>query len=89
VKAQEENKKGARIVMLVPPVLNTKYFANYPPNEIRLIVGRLAFVLDGVQMKSSTQDSCLLIFDNKKTKVRPLVKFVQRNSLTNPDAELL
>ena len=57
VKAQQENKKGAKIVVLSPPILST----------------------DGVEMKSNTGDSCLLVFD---TKIRqPNIVYVKRDEI--------
>lgn len=77
-KAQKENALGARIVVLCPPIISTRYFKQHLPSEIRFIVGRVPFLLNGVEMKSNTNDSCLLIFD---TKVRqPLITYVDRNS---------
>lgn len=78
VKAQEENKKGAKIVVLCPPILSSRYFQKHLPSEIRFIVGRVPFILDGVEMKSNTHDSCLLIYD---TKIRqPKITYVERAS---------
>ena len=79
VKAQQENKKGAKIVVLSPPILSTKYFSEWLPSEIRLIVGRVSFAKDGVEMKSNTGDSCLLVFD---TKIRqPNIVYVKRDEI--------
>ena len=79
VKTQEENKKGARIVVLCPPILSTRYFSQWLPSEIRFIVGRVPFLKDGIEMRSNTNDSCLLIYD---TAVRqPKVTYVDRESL--------
>lgn len=79
VKAQKENKKGAKIVILCPPIISTKYFAQWLPSEIRFIVGRLPFIKDGIEMKSNTNDSCLLIYD---VNVRqPNVVYVNRDDL--------
>lgn len=40
VKAQEENRKGARIVVLCPPIITSRYFKEHLPSEIKFIVGR-------------------------------------------------
>lgn len=78
VKAQEENKRGARIVVLCPPIISSRYFQEHLPSEIRFIVGRVPFILNGVEMKSNTNDSCLLIYD---TKIRqPKISYVERDS---------
>lgn len=79
VKAQEENKKGAKIVVLCPPIITTKYFSQWLPSEIRFIVGRVPFVKDGVEMKSNTNDSCLLVFDDKIR--QPNVVYVKRDDM--------
>ena len=79
VKAQQENKKGAKIVVLCPPFITTKYFSEWLPSEIRFIIGRLPFIKDGVEMKSSTHDSCLLIFDNKIR--QPNIVYIKRNDM--------
>jgi phage N-6-adenine-methyltransferase len=89
VKAQEENKKGAKIVMLVPPHISSRYFADHLPTEIRIILGRLPFILDGKVMDRSTQDSCLLIYDTKRVKNKPLMKFIDRETLTHPGLDCL
>jgi len=76
VKAQQENAKGAKIVVLCPPIITSRYFQNHLPSEIRFIVGRVPFLLNGVEMKSNTNDSCLLIYD---TKVRqPKITYIER-----------
>lgn len=81
-KAQDENAKGARIVVLCPPIISTRYFKEHLPSEIRFITGRIPFLLDGVEMKSNTNDSCLLIYD---TKVRqPRIGYVERDLLRKP-----
>ena len=77
-KAQSENEKGAKIVVLCPPIITTRYFKQHLPSEIRFIVGRVPFLLNGVEMKSNTNDSCLLIYD---TKIRqPRITYVDRDS---------
>lgn len=84
VKAQEENKKGAKIVVLCPPIITTRYFQNHLPSEIRFIVGRVPFLLDGIEMKGNTSDSCLLIYDQKIR--QPKITYIERKDLysTNP-----
>lgn len=78
-KAQLENSKGARIVVLCPPIITTRYFQNHLPSEIKFIVGRLPFILNGKEMKGNTNDSMLLIYD---TKIRqPKITYVERESL--------
>lgn len=79
VKAQEENKKGARIVVLCPPIISTRYFQNHLPSEIRFIVGRVPFLLDDKEIKANTNDSCLLIYDQKVR--QPKITYVERDSL--------
>ena len=76
-KAQIENQKGAKIVVLCPPVISTRYFQDHLPSEIRFIVGRVPFLLAGKEMKSNTNDSCLLIFDNKVR--QPKITYIERN----------
>lgn len=61
-KAQDEFQMGAKIVVLMPPIISTRYFSRVPPSEIRFIRGRIPFEKDGVAMKSNTQDSCLVIY---------------------------
>lgn len=77
VKAQQENSKGARIVLLCPPIITSRYFQNWLPSEIRFIVGRVPFLLDGKELKSNTNDSCLLIYDSKVR--QPLITYVDRD----------
>ena len=77
VKAQEENQKGAKIVVLCPPIITTKYFSQWLPSEIRFIVGRVPFLKDGVEMKSNTNDSCLLIYDSAIR--QPKITYVKRD----------
>lgn len=78
-KAQDANKKGARIVMLVPPIISTRYFSEHLPTEIRFILGRVPFILNGKPMKSNTSDSCLLIYGEQVE--QPRISYVERNSL--------
>jgi site-specific DNA-methyltransferase (adenine-specific) len=76
-KTQIENSLGAKVVVLCPPVISTRYFSEWLPSEIRFIVGRIPFIKDGAEMKSNTNDSCLLIYD---TKVRqPKITYVERD----------
>ena len=79
VKAQEENKKGARIVMLCPPIVTTRYFSQWLPSELRFIVGRIPFLKDGIEMKSNTNDSCLLIYDNRVR--QPNIVYCKRDEM--------
>lgn len=84
VKAQEENKKGAKIVVLCPPIITTRYFQNHLPSEIRFIVGRVPFILNGKEMKSNTNDSMLLIYD---TQVRqPKITYIERDVFKSKEA---
>jgi len=72
-KAQQEADKGAKIVMLIPPILNTRYFAERLPSEIIYIVGRLPFLnYKKIPMKGNSHDSCLVVYDgkNQNTHVR-------------------
>jgi phage N-6-adenine-methyltransferase len=78
-KAQAENDLGAKIVVLCPPIVTTRYFQEHLPSEIRFIVGRIPFALNGVEMKSNTNDSCLLIYDRKVR--QPKITYVDRESL--------
>lgn len=62
-KAQQEFLKGAKICMLIPPILTTKYFSQVTPSEIRLILGRIPFIgADGIPMKANSHDSCLVVY---------------------------
>ena len=85
IKAQQENRKGAKIVVLCPPIITTRYFQNHLPSEIRFIVGRVPFLLNGVEMKSNTNDSCLLIYDDKVR--QPRITYVERNTLATIKAK--
>lgn len=73
-KAQKENALGAKIVVLCPPILTTRYFKQRLPSEIRFIVGRIPFLLDKKEMKSNIHDSCLLIYDT--TVRQPLINYI-------------
>jgi phage N-6-adenine-methyltransferase len=78
-KAQKENALGAKIVVLCPPIITTRYFRERLPSEIRFVLGRVPFLLNGKEMKGNTMDSCLLIYD---TVVRqPLISYVDRDKL--------
>lgn len=77
VKAQEENKLGAKVVVLCPPIISTRYFQEHLPSEIRFIVGRVPFLIDGIEMKSNTNDSCLLIYDQKVR--QPKITYIDRD----------
>jgi len=66
-KVQEEASQGRKIVVLIPPViLCSNYFSKYLPDEIRFIVGRIPFILDGESLHSNTRDSCLLIYNSMR-----------------------
>ena len=79
-KVQKEFLLGAKIVMLIPPILNTRYFAKVMPSELRMIVGRVAFVNpDGRPMKGNSHDSCLCIYGPP---VMPKVTYVNRDEIT-------
>lgn len=63
-KVQNEAINGAKIVMLVPPVMIcTRYFSEFLPKEIRFIVGRISFELDGKPIVGNMRDSALFIYD--------------------------
>ena len=79
VKAQAETKLGAKIVMLCPPIVTTKYFSEWLPSEIRFIVGRVPFLLNDVEMKANTNDSCLLIYEQKIR--QPKITYIRRDEL--------
>lgn len=81
VKAQNENKLGAKIVILCPPLVTSGYFQQRLPSEIRFICGRVPFLLNKVEMRSNTSDSCLLIYDDKVR--QPLINYVKRDELKN------
>lgn len=74
-KAQLEASKGAKICMLIPPILSTKYFSQYTPSEIRFILGRIPFIgADGIPMKGNSHDSCLVVYGNP---VQPKVSYIK------------
>ncbi len=77
-KAQQESRKGAKIVVLCPPHVSTRYFSEIPPAQIRFILGRVPFVLNGEEQKGNTSDSCLLIYGPP---VKPDIIYVERESL--------
>lgn len=83
-KAQKEFLLGAKIVMLVPPHITSRYFQEVLPSQIRFIVGRVPFWKDGVLMKGNTSDSCLLIYGEAETPKPPIktkIVYVERDSL--------
>jgi DNA (cytosine-5)-methyltransferase 1 len=61
-KAQSESLLGAKIVMLIPPLIHTAYFNKVIPSEIRFIDKRLGFIVDGKPMSGNTHYSCLCIY---------------------------
>ena len=65
-KAQKEFLLGAKIVILCPPIISAKYFSEVIPAEIRIILGRVPFVLGGVEMKGNTSDSSIIIYGPPK-----------------------
>ena len=79
VKAQEENARGAKIVILCPPIISTRYFQARLPSEIRFILGRIPFLLDDKLLKSNTSDSALLIYDTKV--YQPKCSYVERAAI--------
>lgn len=78
-KAQLETRLGAKIVMLVPPIVTTRYFMQHLPNEIRFIVGRINFENNGIEVRGNMFDSCLLIYDGTESETS--VKWITRDSL--------
>lgn len=62
-KAQKEAELGAKVVMLVPPLVNNHYFVNRLPEEIRFFKGRINFFFGDNEIKGNMFDSCLLIFE--------------------------
>lgn len=77
-KAQSESLKGAKIVMLCPPLISSRYFSKVPPAQIRFILGRISFVRDGKEMPGNSADSCLLIYGPP---VKPDIVYIERDSL--------
>lgn len=81
-KAQRSYLHGAKIVMLIPPILNTKYFSEVLPTEIRFVVGRLKFIgADKIPMKSNSHDSCLVIYDGRNRNDFVKTKWISRDTL--------
>lgn len=77
IKAQDEYLKGAKIVMLIPPVFSTRYFSKVMPSEIRFIIGRIQFINpNGRPMKANSHDSALLIYGPSKM---PKISYVNRD----------
>lgn len=77
-KAQQESLLGAKIVVLCPPILSTRYFSEVSPSEIRFIVGRVPFILNGTEMRANTSDSAVIIFGPP---VMPKISYVERDHL--------
>jgi hypothetical protein len=77
-KAQEESAKGARIVVLMPAIISTRYFSEVAPAQIRFIVGRVPFVRDGVEMPGNTKDNCLVIYGPP---MRTDVVYIERDAM--------
>lgn len=75
-KAQKEFLLGAKIVVLCPPIVSTRYFSDVPPAQIRFIKGRVPFVINGQEMRANTHDSCLLIYGPP---VKPDIVYVERD----------
>ncbi|MFA6111608.1 MAG: DNA N-6-adenine-methyltransferase [Candidatus Latescibacterota bacterium] len=63
-KAFMSCKQGATVVMLVPPRTDTAWWHYYAmsASEIRFIVGRVSFLLDGQPWDGNRHPSCLVIF---------------------------
>ncbi len=78
-KAQAAYKNGAQIAMLIPPILNTKYFSETPPTKILFIVGRIPFLNPDKQpMRGNSHDSCLIIYDGKESYLRTSIEWIKR-----------
>ncbi|HCE2128184.1 TPA: phage N-6-adenine-methyltransferase [Vibrio parahaemolyticus] len=61
-KAQEEAKKGATVVMLVPARTDTKAFHDYLSHgEVRLIKGRLKFLMEGKEQDAAPFPSMVCV----------------------------
>lgn len=78
-KAQKENELGAKIVILCPPIISSRYFQKWLPSEIRFILGRVPFIFNGKEVKSNTHDSCLLIYDTKIRQSK--ISYVERDEI--------
>lgn len=63
-KACEERKKGATVVMLIPPRTDSKAWHTYVmlADEVIQLKGRVSFVVDGIPQKSNTVGSVLVVF---------------------------
>jgi len=69
-KTQKENKLGAKVVVLMPNVFATKYFASHKPSEIRVIVGRINFIKNGIEMKGNMTDVSIVVYgESNNTKI--------------------
>lgn len=78
-KTQEEYKKGAKIVMLIPPQTPAAYFVKTLPAEIRYISGRINFIAqNGKPAAANTRDSAIYIYGPPST---PVVSFLTREEL--------
>ena len=72
-KVQEQVEKGAKVVMLIPPVtLGCKYFNKIIPKEMRFVSGRIKFLINGEPMKANTRDSVVLIYDGKPKETKTI-----------------
>jgi len=80
-KAQYEFRRGAKIVVLMPVVISTRYFAHVPPTQVRIITGRVDFLKDGVPSKGNTQDVCLSIYGGEFSE---RVRWVSKRLLREP-----
>lgn len=78
LKAQKEYLLGAKIVMLIPAYVSMRYFQQQLPSEIRFILGRIAFMWEGQEMKGSTTDSMIAIYGPP---VMPKISYIERDSL--------
>jgi site-specific DNA-methyltransferase (adenine-specific) len=77
-KAQQEFKKGAQIVVLIPPIMNTRYFKEVLPTKIIMVVGRIPFLNpDKVPMRGNSHDSCLVVYDGQE-KPTPRIEWIER-----------
>lgn len=75
-KAQIEAEKGAKIVILVPPLINNHYFCQRLPEQLMFFVGRINFYFGENEIKGNMFDSCLLIYDKDKDKK---ITWIDRN----------
>lgn len=79
-KCQKEADLGAKIVVLVPPVVCTRYFAKRPPEQLFFITGRISFCHTGIELKGNRDDSCLMIFNRA---FKPRVSWINHGDLQN------